>query len=492
MDKSKYINIALDSGFPLEKTNHYVWKRVKDFFGIKSDVFSCPICKTPFHDDKGRIPVSDDEVAIIPTRVCQKCNKSYVLNAEKIFELLKDNHYAMQYTLDNEKLWNFSSPERMKTKKEREGEKQLLQQERLESVESAKLLLYAIFDNGLKKEYVIVINKKFVSQGEGILHYSSGDAKELITAAINKERAHKGTLNGEKFTIASYFPPDVLIDKSEADDLIKDFEIKEKLASVDSSELLLKVLFDNEIRKEFIIVNKEPESPQDGILHYSSDDAKELLTATFYHDRKHKGVLNGEKYVIESFFDSNGLEKQSEKIDPKFLVIEEGGGLYSHRLRGGCEYVDMLLYSPFKRRYEIIKATHDRNMNYYYTDISRFRNFVKENGNPGIKITTEYKENYRDNNGFEWSDLNPQSFLYKYGYNVSQEANISLEGRHEILAEIMDLELRSKRKIIYYIELFIQDHPTDRDKYARIKWEMDLEFVKDYKVNPERFLIAKV
>ena len=35
-------------------------------------------------------------------------------------------------------------------------------------------------------------------------------------------------------------------------------------------------------------------------------------------------------------------------------------------------------------------------------------------------------------------------------------------------------------------------HRQEKDYMAREKWKLDLEFVLNYKVNPERFLIMRI
>ena len=82
-----------------------------------------------------------------------------------------------------------------------------------------------------------------------------------------------------------------------------------------------------------------------------------------------------------------------------------------------------------------------------------------------------------------------QSFYKVFGYNVSQNDDLSETTRQALLMLIMDLELRTPSGIVSFLKDCIRMHPNAKYAEARRKWNCDKEFVENYKVNPTRFVI---
>lgn len=174
------------------------------------------------------------------------------------------------------------------------------------------------------------------------------------------------------------------------------------------------------------------------------------------------------------------------EILAKKLILRQGGGNISSLTSGYYELVDLLLYSPFTKRYELLRATYDKRTGDYYTAPWRFRNFVESYGNPGLNLNF-----YSEGRVFaDFSEYNAESILMAYGYSAA-EGVMSEEQRQEILAEIVDLGILSPGRVARFMNFFIRTHPGIRYTSARQKWENDLRFIDNYRVDRNRFLIAK-
>ena len=79
-----------------------------------------------------------------------------------------------------------------------------------------------------------------------------------------------------------------------------------------------------------------------------------------------------------------------------------------------------------------------------------------------------------------------------YGYNVSEANKLSERERREMLAEIVDLGILTVHQIVNLLDFNCRLHCGDRYYLARAKWEGDKDFIANYRVNPDRFLIAQI
>jgi hypothetical protein len=169
------------------------------------------------------------------------------------------------------------------------------------------------------------------------------------------------------------------------------------------------------------------------------------------------------------------------KVDT--IVLRKGGGLYGGIAQHGTELVDILLYSPFTGCFEVAHATFDTENAIYYMDAKVFRSFVLKYGNPGIKIAA-YQRGLVD-----FSTMQEESILHAYGYVVGNNG-VSDRERRNLLGEVMDLGLMSASSILNLLDLNIAMHPGEKYENARFDWELDKQFVMEYKVNPDRFVVA--
>ena len=263
------------------------------------------------------------------------------------------------------------------------------------------------------------------------------------------------------------------------------------LSKISTGVVLLTVKFSDEARNYVIVSNRRDQNETENTLHYTDALALELLTAAFRESRDLSGEYNGKNFRVDDVvYPQSQRSGLPEKLLPMALSIRPGGGLYSKgvsKLSEDEEIVDVLLYSPFTGRYEITRATYIRNDGCCYTDATLYRKFVAKYGRPGIATQIGDSSYF----GMDWSNLRTKSALMQYGYGVGQQEDLRETYRQELLAELVDLELLDIPKIMNLLSFFISSHSAPKDYIARMKWEADKDFISAYKVNPQRFLIAR-
>ena len=75
-----------------------------------------------------------------------------------------------------------------------------------------------------------------------------------------------------------------------------------------------------------------------------------------------------------------------------------------------------------------------------------------------------------------------------YGYNVNATENLTHSQRHEILAGMVDRKVITKERIASYLAFFIKGAQNRRIdmRDAIEKWNIDRDFILDYKVGSRR------
>lgn len=265
---------------------------------------------------------------------------------------------------------------------------------------------------------------------------------------------------------------------------------KEQLKNTPSGVLMICVQCEDRTIKDYTIVNTPKFSdPTKGIFHYASVEAREFLSAAYAEARNKRGRYQEQSYrVLRTISPKFDTPKDADDMIPTILYIQTDGGYSSSITNNKYELVDLLLYSPFTDRYELIRATHNKHTNKCFVDASIFRHYVRRFGNPGIKLRFGSENDHHK----KWDQLNDESILKGYGYSVSKTSNHSNEYRQELLAEMVDLEILTVHQIVKLLSFFISSHPHNKDAFARMKWMMDKSFIENYKANPTRFLIASV
>ena len=93
------------------------------------------------------------------------------------------------------------------------------------------------------------------------------------------------------------------------------------------------------------------------------------------------------------------------------------------------------------------------------------------------------EKSYLKNSWINGMRLAQESILMQFGYTVSQEEGLSASRRQKILAVMIDNRVLSKSEIISYLDFFIsQRQYQSKFELAVSKWEMDRDFVEEYRV----------
>lgn len=261
---------------------------------------------------------------------------------------------------------------------------------------------------------------------------------------------------------------------------------KRLLNEIPSSEVLISIQYSNGARKGIIIVKLQcDENNTDNIYHYASEFGREVLSAAFAEERKREGFYNGKTYRVigKPVFRNDFAKSMSNPLLATELNIKSGGGYFTEIKNNRYEIVDMLVYSPFTSRYELMRATYSKDSCSCFVDISIYRKFVQEYGRPNMMPYFE-----SSGNSLYTGELNEKSILMSYGYAVNRQDNLSTEERQERLAEIIDLEILTAPRIVRFLSLLITIHTHHPD--AQLKWKEDIKFVENYKANPQRFLVT--
>ena len=264
----------------------------------------------------------------------------------------------------------------------------------------------------------------------------------------------------------------------------KTYAISKDLFENDSRHLMMLLLKSSANNDELsLIISNYSKVYSKGIqvADYKADDVRKLLADVIKH-RKSSVSYQGRNFDTVRIISDDSDSFNNLVSD---ITIKPRGGLYESVLNNRYELVDVLLYSPFTERYEIARAT-----NYFntcYMDISLYKQFCRNYGKPDVYLNfdTEYHGSGRNR---DYSYLKEESIIHAFGYNVNVQDDLSAALRHQILADVMDLELITSKEIIALLESLIRR--SSRYPYACMKWENDIDFVINYKVNPQRFLIG--
>jgi hypothetical protein len=237
------------------------------------------------------------------------------------------------------------------------------------------------------------------------------------------------------------------------------------------------------MQEERFIIGKRTAKVNESVYlcDYHSQEVRLLLTQIFKSG-----------HSIVKYYGTYYSVKEYTPMDRIIRTIEigENGGLLAS-IRDDTyppekELVDVLLFSPFTQCYEIQHATRYIKSNECYISAGLYRDFVKKYGNPGLKIVC-LKERSEHFNG---SLLNEESLLHEFGYSVSKNSGMDAKERQLLLSDIIDMNIMKQEAVINLFTMLIGINKNKpRNMSACSKWDADLDFVKNYKYNPERFLI---
>lgn len=370
-------------------SNTTIWKPPKILCSISNNFSYCPGCHGKLSSDHTYIPVSKDERAKVPGKLCHSCGIMYVEKSDELINILRDNPLSKGFSLDGRELWNASA-----------------------------------------------------------------------VAEIEKRKKQAQALRSERKRCLRETPDSVVMICINRQGCVKDIIITNHSTNTKPSD--------------------------SNIICYKSEEGRELLSAAFADERDKKGVVKGEEFqVLEVIFAEKSTRQQFQNnMLPTKLTIKADGGYHSSIKNRNYEVVDVLVYSLLTQRYELMRATYKRDENYCFTDISNFRSFVHNYGKPQAEI------DFYSTKRINCDELRSESVLMGYGYNVSESNHLSDSKRQEILAEIVDLEILKVHQVVKLLDFNCSLHCSDKYYLARLKWQIDKNFIENYKVNPKRFFIA--
>lgn len=263
----------------------------------------------------------------------------------------------------------------------------------------------------------------------------------------------------------------------------------EKMSKIKSALIMICIKYNNEAEAEadYIITSKYSDCDCTETFHFCLPEAKELLSAAFAEQRNKVGKFGSHEYrVVDVLTYGKKGDSFLKSLIPIEVTIRADGG-YASSVNADNELVSVFIYSLMTNRYEAIPATYNKTDGEYFMDISRFRTYIHAYGKPDIEVY--FGRHSKGGFGNYYMNLKDESVLMAYGYCVNTNSNLSETKRQALLAELVDLEYLTVSKIVMLIETFIRLHRNCPN--AIIKWKNDIEFIQNYKVNPERFSLCE-
>lgn len=152
------------------------------------------------------------------------------------------------------------------------------------------------------------------------------------------------------------------------------------------------------------------------------------------------------------------------------------------------EAVNLIVYAHGTQQYEKMRAIHNQRTDKSFTDILEYRQFAAQYGKPDLEIEFGGAEITQ---GFGLTNPGIQTALNIYGYKVTQADCLPDAYRQELLGEILDLRILTQEEFTRFFVWLILFSGSQYPK-AKEKWQHDIEFVKNYRLNPGRFLNARL
>lgn len=208
--------------------------------------------------------------------------------------------------------------------------------------------------------------------------------------------------------------------------------------------------------------------------------ARDILTAIYKYNEYIIRYQGKQYQVLETKTKDFEQDLKIPELIQNEITIGKGGGLYNSKKADTQVLVDTLIFSPKTGRYEIAHASYEDGELYF--DFTVYMRFCERYGNPGLFVCSR-SSRYSRNDYVD--ELNEQSFYYECGYNARK----SISERRRILSFLIDLEIKQPKEIIEFLRWLINSGLHKNHPDALRVWESDIEFIMDYKVNPQRFTI---
>ena len=172
---------------------------------------------------------------------------------------------------------------------------------------------------------------------------------------------------------------------------------------------------------------------------------------------------------------------ENELADGKILYIHKGNIICE---REHHDIVSVTARVPVVNNSGIIEinVNYCRDCDKCFINNNLYEHYRTNSNLPAIRFArTSENGTFPDGFSTNWSDESP---LHLLGYNVSQADGFSDAYRQNLLARIMDYGAMTKQEIGSYLTFFISRAENQANmKTAISKWERDLQFVENYKIN---------
>lgn len=185
----------------------------------------------------------------------------------------------------------------------------------------------------------------------------------------------------------------------------------------------------------------------------------EIEKVTNNYIRKEDHVIGAKDFVIKSnIFRCKGEKHKLEDITAIISVVDKNGNVQEKKVSAGfCSSCGV---------YFIIESVYEE---------------LKRIGVPLCRISDT--KTFFSSNDYNYMHLASESVLRQFGYNVSNNNELTEKARHKILAVIIDKNILTKNEIIAYLDFFINQRKYNDKFYMAIaKWETDRNFVSNYKL----------
>ena len=271
-------------------------------------------------------------------------------------------------------------------------------------------------------------------------------------------------------------------------DFLGDYDPKEyfKYATeIPSAYRQVTICRPGEYRTYTIVTDDKDCRYKNGVIHYTNEIAREILTA--YILNRPAVLIQGKEYcIVKEKSCQSSSHSHLPYISPKTIVgIHTGknGGLFDadndHIL------VNALAFFPQKNMLIPVTATYDRQRDMYIIDQRVLYRYAEKYGLMLCKYGRITKKDDR------FSELHDESLLHQFGYTVNQADNLSSGERQKILSMVMESRIMTPYEIINLLEFLIRRNGNlPGNLLAKMKWQQDLDYVYDYRIEPKGFVIG--
>lgn len=122
----------------------------------------------------------------------------------------------------------------------------------------------------------------------------------------------------------------------------------------------------------------------------------------------------------------------------------------------------------------------------YYINSKQYSEFACKYGLPVVRLRWDKSRELVD--FLQWKE---ESILHLMGYNVGSKDNLSDNERHEILLHALKTDTLTKAEIIAFLEFLIHKNEDNINfKNACYKWNRDIRFMRNYRIDQQRKVIG--